>query len=89
MGSLFQHFNPMFPLSDPITNAVSAKLPSGLRKVANPVGAALNSALGPQKAEMLIDPLGLGKATPAGRKNLATILATDPSNLQDDDKLGG
>ena len=75
MASLFNNFNPLFPLSDPITNAISSKAPQPLRIAANPVGYALGKVAGPRAASTLVDPLRWGDATPAGNKNMATILA--------------
>ena len=75
MAGLFNNFNPLFPLSDPITNKISEALPNQLRPIANPVGYALGKVAGPRAATAIVDPLNLSSQSKAGSKNMATILS--------------
>ena len=75
MAGLFNNFNPLFPLSDPLTNKISEALPNSLRPIANPVGYALGKVAGPRAATTIVDPLNLSSQSKAGSANMATILA--------------
>jgi hypothetical protein len=85
MTKLFDEINPFFPVSDPVLNRISEKGGTVGKTVVNPTGTALRKAVGTEKAATISDPLGYSKFTPAGKKNVATIIGSSPEEL---DELG-